>query len=198
MQLGLKNNPNSRKLHFQLGVLQALAGQFDTAREEFRRLRRLAPAQDLPVAALELADMQQNEESIQELRRNLKAKGNSAILSYLLGSSLVRKGAQPGTPEYAEARRCFRRAIQLDPKLPYPYIEMGKMYEQQGKIAEAISLFERVTVLGFHDAAPYYHLARDYHKLNQTEKATQMLKKVKEIERQSREFEQVGLTAPDA
>jgi tetratricopeptide (TPR) repeat protein len=198
VQLGLRSNPKSKKLLFQLGVLQALAGQFDAAREEFRRVRKLAPGQDLPVAALELADIQQNEETIQELRRNLKEKGDSAILSYLLGSSLVRRGAQPGTPEYAEARRCFQRAIQLDPRLPYPYIELGKMYEQQGKIPEAISLFEKVTALGFRDAAPYYHLARDYQKLNQTQKATQMLKRVKEIERQSREFEQVGLTAPDA
>jgi tetratricopeptide (TPR) repeat protein len=198
VELGLKSNPGSKKLLFQLGVLHALSGEFDVARDEFRIVRKLAPGQDLPVAALELADIQQNEETLQELRRNLKEKGDSAILCYVLGSSLVRKGARRGTPEYAEARRCFQRAIQLDPKLPYPYIELGKMYEQAGKIPEAISLFEKVTALGFRDPAPYYHLARDYQKLNQSQKAKQMLKKLKEIQRQSREFEQVGLTGPEA
>ncbi len=196
VQLGLKNRPRSEKLLFQFGVLHALLGQFDQARDEFRTAQKMAPGKDLPVAALELADIQQNQQTIQELRRNLKQKGDSAILCYLLGSSLIRGGAQPGTPEYAEARAVFRRAIRLDPRLPYPYIELGKMYEEVGKIAEAIPLFEKAAVLGPRDPAAYYHLARDYQKLNQPQKASQMLGKVKEIERQSREFEHEGLTKP--
>jgi tetratricopeptide (TPR) repeat protein len=199
VQLGLKSKPGSEKLLFQLGVLHALSGQFDLARDEFHMARKLAPARDLPVAALELADIQQNggKETLEELRRNLKQKGDSAILCYLLGSSLVHNGAQPGTPEYAEARAAFQRAIHLDPKLPYPYIELGKMYEQSGKVLQAISLFEKAAAFTSRDPAPYYHLARDYQKLDQTKKASQMLDKLKEIEQHSREFEHVGLAGPD-
>jgi tetratricopeptide (TPR) repeat protein len=199
VQLGLKNKPGSEKLLFQLGVLHALSGEFDLARDEFRRAGKLAPGRDLPVAALELADIQQNgrKDTLQELRRNLKQKGDSAILCYLLGSSLIRNGAQPGTPEYAEARSVFQKALHLDPKLPYPYIEMGKMYEQSGKVLEAIPLFEKAAVLGPRDPSSYYHLARDYQKLNQPHKAAQMLNKLKEIEQRSREFEHVGLTRPE-
>ena len=199
VQLGLETLPGSERLLFQLGVLHALSGDFDLARDEFRKAGKLAPGKDLPVAALELADIQQNgrKDTLQELRRNLKQKGDSAILCYLLGSSLVRNGAQPGTPEYAEARAVFQRAIQLDPELPYPYIELGKMYEQAGKILEAIPLFERAAALGPRDPASYYHLARDYQKLNQPQKAAQMLNKLKEIEQHSREFERVGLSRPE-
>ena len=198
VQLGLKSRPGSEKLLFQLGVLHALSGEFDLARAEFRRAGKLAPGKDLPVAALELADIQQNghNDVLQELRRNLKQKGDSAILCYLLGSSLVRRGARPGSPEYTEARGVFQKAIRLDPKLPYPYIELGKMYEQEGKIVEAIPLFEKAAALGPRDPSSYYHLARDYRKLNQPQKASQMLNKLKEMEQRSREFEQVGLTRP--
>lgn len=199
IELGLKNKPHSEKLLFELGVLHALSGQFDLARREFARAKSMAPGKDLPIAALELADIQQNgrKQNIQELRRNLKQKGDSAILCYLLGSSLVRNGAQPGTPEYAEARSVFQKAIRLDPKLPYPYIELGKMYETAGKIVEAVSLLETAAALASRDPAPYYHLARDYQKLNRPQKASQMLGKLKEIEQRSREFEHEGLTIPE-
>jgi len=199
VQLGLKQRPRSEKLLFQLGVLHALSGEFDIARDEFRRAGKLAPGKDLPVAALDLADIQQNgrQDAIRELRNNLKQKGDSAILCYLLGSSLVRNGAQPGTPEYAEARAVFQKAIRLDPRLPYPYIELGKMYEQAGKILEAIPLFEKAAALGPRDPSSYYHLARDYQKLNQPQKAGQMLNKLKEIEQRGREFEHIGLTRPE-
>jgi tetratricopeptide (TPR) repeat protein len=199
VQLGLKNKPGSEKLLFQLGVLHALSGEFDLARDEFQRAGKLAPGKDLPVAALELADIQQNghKDTLQELRRNLRQKGDSAILCYLLGSSLIRNGAQPGSPEYTEARTVFQKAIRLDPKLPYPYIELGKMYEQAGKVLEAIPLFEKAAALGPRNPSSYYHLARDYQKVNQPEKAAEMLKKLKEIEQRSREFERVGLTRPE-
>jgi tetratricopeptide (TPR) repeat protein len=198
VQLGLQKKPHSEKLLFQLGVLHALSGQFDLAREEFDRTRKLAPGKDLPVAALELADIQQNGrlQTLDELRNNLKKKGDSAILCYLLGSSLIHNGAQPGEPEYAEARTAFRKAIRLDPKLPYPYIELGKMYERSGNLAAAISLFEKAAAFSSRDPSPYYHLARDYQKLNQTQKAAQMVNKLKEIEQHSREFEHEVLTSP--
>ncbi|MGC2183859.1 MAG: tetratricopeptide repeat protein [Terriglobales bacterium] len=199
VRVGLKNKPGSERLLFQLGLLHALSGQFDLAREEFQKAGRMAPGKDLPVAALGLADIQQNgrEDTIRELRKNLKQKGDSAILCYLLGSSLVRNGARAGSPEYAEARAVFQKAIRLDPGLPYPYIELGKMYEQAGKILEAIPLFEKAAVLGPRDPSAYYHLARNYQKLNQPQKAEQMLNKLKEIYQNSREFERMGLTKPE-
>ena len=151
------------------------------------------------MAALELADIQQNgrEGHHSGTARNLKQKGDSAILCYLLGSSLIRNGAQPGSPEYTEARAVFQKAIRLDPKLPYPYIELGKMYEQSGKVLEAIPLFEKAAALGPRNPSAYYHLARDYQKLNQPQKAEQMLNKLKEIDQSSREFERMGLTKPE-
>jgi tetratricopeptide (TPR) repeat protein len=199
VELGLKNKPQNERLRFELGVLHALSGQFDRAREEFRVAQKMAPGKDLPIAALELADIQQNgrQESIQELRRNLRQKGDSAILCYLLGSSLVHAGARPGTPEYTEARAVFRKAVRLDPKLPYPYMELGKMYEEGGDLVHAITLFEKAAALSFRDPAPYYHLARDYQKLHQPQRASQMLNKLKEMQQRSREFEEVGLLKPE-
>ena len=203
VQIGLQNKPASERLIFQLGLLHALLGDYERAREEFRRAGKMAPGKDLPLAALELADIQQNDrgtrqETIQKLRNNLKQKGDSAILCYLLGSSLIRDGAQPGSPEYIEARRVFQKAQRLDPDLPYPYIELGKMLDTEGKTTAAIALFEKAAVLGPRDPAAYYHLARDYQKLKQQQKAEQMLNKVEEIKQRGREFEYVGLTKPES
>jgi len=112
----------------------------------------------------------------------------------LLGSSLIHNGAQPGEPEYAEARTAFQKATRLDPTLPYPNVELGKMYERSGNLTKAISLFEKAAASSPRDPAPYYHLARDYQKVNQPQKAAQMLNKLKKIEQYSREFEHEALT----
>ena len=105
-------------------------------------------------------------------------------------------GAAPGKPDFTEAQSAFQEAIRLDPKLPYSYIELGKIYFQLGRTEESVPLFEKGIELAPQEPSSYYRLAMVYKKLKQTERANQMLDRLKEMNRRTREFEQSGLSKP--
>jgi tetratricopeptide (TPR) repeat protein len=110
---------------------------------------------------------------------------------------MIINGAGPGRPEFTEAQSAFQKAIHLDPKLAYPYIELGKIYFQLGRTEESVPLFEKGIALAPKEPSSYYRLAMAYRKLNQTQRANQMLDRLKEMNRRTREFEQSGLSKPE-
>jgi tetratricopeptide (TPR) repeat protein len=195
VEVGLKNKPDSERLLFQLGLLHALSEQFDLARAEFERAAKLAPVSDLPLAAVELANIQQNRlgDAIQDLRKKAKQKSDGAMLWYLLGKALMLNGAQPGSADSAEAISAFEKAIRFDPRLAYPYVELGKIYMQLGRTQDAVPLFEKAVILAPQRQSSYYQLALAYRKLDRPERASQMLERLKELNRHDREFQQSGL-----
>ena len=187
VQVGLKYKPDSARLLFQLGLLYALSGDFGSAETNFERAAQLQPASDLPTAALDLAAIQQSRlgPAIDDLRAKVKQQPASAVLWYLLGSALIRSGAGEGTAE--EAVAAFRNAIRLDPKLPYSYIELGKIYMRMRKIHDAVPLLESATRLAPRERAPYYQLALAYRELGDEQRSKQMLAKVRKLNQTDRE-----------
>ncbi len=189
VEAGLQHKPDSPRLLFELGLLHAQSGSFDRAQEEFERAGRLEPASALPLAATELAGIQQSRlpEAIVSLREKVRKNGDSPILWYLLGWALIRTGVQEGTPEFAEAQAAFRKSMQYDPKLPYPYIELGKLYMRTGQLTRAVPLLEKATVLAPRDRSPFYQLAVAYRRLDQPERSRQMLARVRALTEQNRD-----------
>ncbi|HVX65470.1 MAG TPA: tetratricopeptide repeat protein [Bryobacteraceae bacterium] len=189
VEAGLHVIPRSAKLLFQLGLLHVLSGNSALAQDEFERAGRLEPASALPAAAIELSAIQQSRlaEAAVSLRERIKRNPDSPVLWYLLGSSLIRSGADAGSPEFTEAEAAFRNATKFDPKLPYPYIELGKMYMRMHREREAVPLLEKATALAPAERAPYYQLAIAYRILNRPEQSKQMLAKIRELSRTERE-----------
>jgi tetratricopeptide (TPR) repeat protein len=189
VEAGLKVIPSSAKLLFQLGLLHVLSGQSARAQEEFEQAGRLEPASALPGAAIELSAIQQSRlaEATASLREKVKRNPDSPVLWYLLGSSLIRSGADVGAPEFAEAETAFRNAMKCDPKLPYPYVELGKIYMRLHRETDAVPLLEKATVLAPAERAPYYQLAIAYRILNRPERSKAMLARIRELSQRERE-----------
>lgn len=186
VEAGLKHKPGSARLLFQLGLLYALSGDFGKAEANFERAAAFEPASDLPAAALDLARIQQSRlgAAIDDLRAKVKQQPSSAVLWYLLGSALIRSGAVGSAASEAEA--AFRNAIRLDARLPYSYIELGKIYMRQRRIREAVPLLERATRLAPRERAPYYQLALAYRQMGDSGRSAEMLARVKELNQADR------------
>jgi tetratricopeptide (TPR) repeat protein len=186
VEIGLKRLPASARLQLQLGLLDALSGDYSRAQAEFEAAARLEPASDLPSAATQLATIQQSRlpDAIRGLRQELSRNGQSAVLWYLLGAALIRNGR---AEDQDEAVSAFKKATQFDPKLPYPYIELGKIYVQQKEFARAIPVLERAAELAPGERASYYQLAIAYRATGQPEQAARMLAKVKQMLKDDRE-----------
>lgn len=183
VQTGLHYKPASARLNFQLGVLRVLTGDFDAAQAAFERAASLEPASDLPGAGLQLATIQRSRlpEAIAGLRQQVREKPHSGILQCLLGMALVRDGVHSGSPEEQEAMEAFRQAIRLEPDLPYPYVELGKMYMHQSRPADAVPFLEKAAQMPATARAAAYQLAVAYRALNQPERSKQMFARFREM-----------------
>ena len=189
VEIGLKYRPASARLQLQLGLLAALSGDYARAQSEFEAAAKLEPASDLPGAAMQLATIQQSRlpDAIKGLKQELSRNKESAVLWYLLGAALLRNGATAGSPEHAEAVSAFQNAIRFDAKLPYPFIELGKIYVQQKEFERAIPLLERASQLAPAERTPYYQLAIAYRQTGKPEQAARMLARVKNMLKSDRE-----------
>ena len=98
IEVGLHYHPQSDRLIFQRGVINAMRNQFDLAEQDFQLAAKLAPEKNLSYVALGVSYMQLGDlpKAITSLRQRIKQKPDDFTLRYLLGEALVRSGATPG------------------------------------------------------------------------------------------------------
>jgi tetratricopeptide (TPR) repeat protein len=160
-----------------------LSRNYDRAQAAFEQAALLEPQSDLPQAGMQLASVQQSHlaEAIAGLRQQLKERPKSAVLWYLLGSALTHGGVADKSPEQREAAFAYRKSIDLDPNLSWPYVELGKIYIRLKRPAEAVPLLEKAIRMNAEVRPAYYQLALAYRELNQPERSREMLAKVQSL-----------------
>jgi tetratricopeptide (TPR) repeat protein len=144
----------SAALQHLLGRILAQQRRFAEAAEAFRRATELvdAPAQAwVDYATVRLVE-RRPEEAADILREALRRLGDDAAVHYLLGKALLEAGS--GDP--GEALPHLERAMQLDPDNAMTANDLAAVYEHQGRLAEALTLYRRAARL-----APELELARE-------------------------------------
>jgi tetratricopeptide (TPR) repeat protein len=180
---GLAQLPESARLNFQAGLLRVLSRDFTRAEAAFQRSASLQPSSDLPAAAMQLAKIQQSslDEAIAGLRAELQRKPESGMLWYLLGTALTHGASAHGSAEERQAAAAYKKAIDVDPKLPWPYVELAKIYLAQKLVPEATTLLEAAIRLDPDSRPAYYQLAIAYRELHEPERSEQMFARVREL-----------------
>lgn len=183
VRAALERLPRSAKLYFQAGLISSLSRRFDQANQYFEKAIILDPDGDLPKAALDLLQIEQSKlpEAITGLRKQLKATPHSALLWYFLGVALNREEAGIAKSENAEAEQAFQKALKLDSKLPFPYLELAKIYVHSARAAAAVSLLRQAIAFPSTARSATYQLAMIYRATNQPELAKEMLSKIRNL-----------------
>jgi predicted Zn-dependent protease len=156
---------------------------FELAEKDFQEASLLAPQSDfgdvgLGVTYLEIGN---SDKAIQILRERLRQKPKDANLQYLLGEGLLRSGASPGQPAYAEAQDALEKSVHLNPRLCLAHVSLGTIYLDEDRIAEAAAQFEQARTIDPAEKSAYSHLAVAYRRLNQPEKAKDTLAELKQV-----------------
>ncbi len=196
--VGLDANPKSERLTFMRGILYAMQDHFELAEKDFQQAAFLAPQSDfgdvgLGVTYLEIG---KSEQAIQILHDRLRQKPNDANLQYLLGEGLLRSGALPGQPAYAEAQAALEKSVRLNPKLCLPHVSLGTIYLDEDRVPEAKVQFEAARTIDPGEKSAYSHLAVAYRRLNEPEKAKEVLAELKQILGQQRAGVRVQVASP--
>jgi tetratricopeptide (TPR) repeat protein len=86
-----------------------------------------------------------------------------------------------GSAEKREAAAAYKKAVEADPKLPSPYVELAKIYLAQKLVPQAKALLEAAIRLDPDSRPAYYQLAIAYRDLHEPERSEEMFAKVREL-----------------
>lgn len=183
LEVGLKVHPDSARLIFQRGVLNAMQDHFQLAENDFEQASVLDPQRDSGSIALGITYMETGNaaQAITLLRKQLSKNPEDANLLYLLGEALLRTGPSSGDKVFLEAKTSLEQSVRLDPKLCLPHVDLGKIYLQEGRFEDAVSQLEQARRLDPKEKSTYWHLAIAYRHLGKPEKAQEMVKGLRAI-----------------
>ena len=177
IELGLQHLPESARLHYERGYLLSMQDDFDNAKPDFEKATRLAPHSEIGY----LAEAQEyffsgNLAEAIRVSRAASAEGKQDYqLLAILGEALIRDGASPGQPEFAEARNALERSVAARPKYASSQIALGHLEFLDGRVDAAIEHLEIGRRLSPQNPAAYSLLAATYRKRGQIDQAEEML-----------------------
>ena len=177
MESGLRDLPNSAKLHYELGYLLWQLEEPVSAKPEFERATSLAPNSALGyLATAQESFMLGNlAQAIQIARAAIREGAADYQLLALLGDALIQAGASPGKPEFSEAKEALRKSIGDHPRYASSHIALGRLLLQEGRVDQAVEHLELGRQLAPQNPAPYLLLATAYRKRGQPEQERAML-----------------------
>jgi predicted Zn-dependent protease len=182
-ELGLKNLPQSARLHFERAMFLTLLDRFDDAKADFALARKLSPESDIAyVAGAQEAMLDGNvREAIRIAREAIKRGDEDFLLLTLLGEALLRSGAVPGEPEFEEARRALEKSVAARANYPSSQLALGKLYLMDKGTSAAITHLEIARQLNPSNPAVYSNLAAAYRKQGDLSKAQEALESLQKL-----------------
>ena len=162
---GLQRISNDPSLYISRGLLYAQLANYDKAEADFNTAEHLDSGQSLSSYALDLAELQKNQSSanhsdkaLLEIRSQLTAHPDSALLHYLLAKLLLNQGTDVDSETSKEAMRSALLAVKLKPDLVEARDILASMYLRSGKYGLAIEQCRLALQYAPSDQGAMYHL----------------------------------------
>jgi tetratricopeptide (TPR) repeat protein len=177
VDVGLRDLPQSARLHYERAMFLTQLDQFDQARPAFELAAKLAPGSEIGYLALAHEELFEGNipDAIRTAREAVgKGYQNHALLT-VLGEALIRSGISPGQPEFAEAQISLEKAVASQPNDPTSQIALGSLYLASGRLEDAIAHLEIARHLEPGQPSVYANLAKAYERRGDTRSAQEAL-----------------------
>ncbi|MBO0800412.1 MAG: tetratricopeptide repeat protein, partial [Blastocatellia bacterium] len=174
---GLKKYPNSAKLRVGMGIARYSHGQYNEAVKALCEATDLDPADERPYlflgemygVAVEMAD-----EITRRMAQFVKYHPDNAKSHYFYAINLWKGRRDPDHPvDLMQVETSLKKAVALDPKLAEAWFELGALYSEQQKYAEAIAALRKAVALKPDLSKAHYRLSQIYQRTGQKELAAQ-------------------------
>jgi tetratricopeptide (TPR) repeat protein len=195
LQKLLQSSPNSATVHMLMGEAYDNLGRTSQAIEEFKAAEAEAPSMPLVHFGLGYFYWEQRlfTQAAAEFQREIDSRGNQAVAMAYLGEIALRGG----NPE--KAQPLLQEALRQNPKIRIAHFDLGIIYTQKKKYAQAEEELERAIALDPKRPDAFYRLAQVYRFEGKTQLEKDALGKVaqlREAERATLMEEIPGLFTP--
>lgn len=173
VDIGLRDLPQSARLHYERAMFLTQLDQFDQAKPAFELAAKLAPGSEIGYLALAHEELFEGSilDAIRTAREGVeKGHENHALLT-ILGEALIRSGVSPGQPEFTEAQMALEKAVAGQPNDPTSQIALGSLYVASGRLEDAITHLEIARHLEPGQPSVYANLAKAYQQRGDTQSA---------------------------
>lgn len=189
LESGLRNLPDSARLHYERGYVLWQLDESGLARPEFERAASIAPHSAIGyLAAAQESLMLGNISQATQMARTGISEGFADYqLLALLGEALIQAGASPGKPEFTEAKDALEKSIAARPNYSSSQVALGRLLLQEGSVDLAIGHLEMARQLAPQDPSCYLLLATAYRRRGQLEQARAMMAKVAKLDQERAE-----------
>ena len=158
--------PNSPRLAIGLGMALYSRGNYDDAVKALLKAADLDPSDPRCYYFLSKAydsSPSQAGEVIQRFRRFMELQPQNGRAHYYYAMSLWKgRRAQDANLDVGKIESLLKRATVLDPKLPEAHLQLGNLYSDQSKYAEAIPHYQRALQANADLADAHYRLGQAY------------------------------------
>ena len=183
LNAGLHAVPDSAPLYLERGVLEVQMEKYDEANADFRRAAALNPLQNDSSVALGISLLQENkpDESILVVKQRLAKAPDDPTLNYLLAELLIRKGVQPGTPSFQEAKDAAQRAVRSKPDFAVAEDVLTELYLRSGEAGLAEATSRLALKSDPNDQAALYHLIVCLRQKGERTELSQLVQRLAEV-----------------
>jgi tetratricopeptide (TPR) repeat protein len=204
---GISRLPDSSALYVARGLLYGGMAQYDKAEADFRAAEELDPAHGAGAYGVGLVQAQSHHsaEALATTRAGLHDHPADAQLNFLLARILLEDGADPGSPEFAEATRAAETAVHSDPNLLSARDLLAKIEDMRGNTQAVIEQCREALRIDPTDQSALFRLMRAVGKSGDTASAQALARQVAEQHQHARaeegqrlRYKIVGATSPDS
>jgi tetratricopeptide (TPR) repeat protein len=184
---GSKAHPDSSRMLAGLAAAFYSNGQYSEAATEICRASALSPADSAPylfLGKMEQAAADPFSCSEKTLARFATDQPANAQANFLYGLVLWKRARK--TQDYsgmAHAERLFQKSAGLDPHFADVYLQLGMLYNAQGKKDAALAAFQKAAAAGPEFSAAHYQLSLAYRRSGNAAKADEEMKTYDELRR---------------
>ena len=177
VDLGLRNVPQSARLHFERGIVLSDLDELDRAKDDFAFVAKSAGESEIGYVSAAQQNLLAGNlaDAVKAARSGIAKNFQSPVLLTMLGEALLRLGAAPGQPEFNEAQTAIERAVAERPNDPTSQIVLGQIFLAGGRLTDAIAHLERARQMQPDRAAVYATLAKAYRRNGDEHAAEQAL-----------------------
>jgi tetratricopeptide (TPR) repeat protein len=174
---GLQHLPQSARLHYERGEFLTFQNQVDLAKADYAAAAKLAPGTDISYMALGQKDLLEGniQGAVKITREGIRSGRENYILLTIFGDAVVRAGAAPNQPLFAEAQSALEKSVAERPNYADSQLELGELLLSAGRVDDAVAHLEKARQLAPKNPAVYSHLAIAYGRQGHSDEAQRML-----------------------
>lgn len=183
------------KAFYDLGEFYIKKGKTEKALEWFKKIEEIdyGHREDIKEEFSSVLDFQKARIAVKEEKWEEAIKLLNNAEKLLKNNSLfyiTRASAYRGMAKYAKAVEDLKIALEIAPKSPEIYLELGKVYYEANDIQEALFKFSIALQLQENIPEGHYWLGKTYEKYNLPEKAMEQYKKELELNPEHKESQE--------